>query len=580
MYPRLLLLYLLFLFKTIVFSQAVHTDSHSTEIEHVMTKVDEYGRQPGLRYRIPIVVDSIARQGDEEILEFVKFYSYLIESKWGNNGDEKLAKYKTFQPVITAFNSPAVKALNKFFLGEMYVQANIPATGIDLMLEAVSECEAIGMETIPLAGQILYSLSNYYYWFGNYKKCIEYARIAARLKDRSKSSTALNTWGLAYQKLLLYDSAVIKFKETIEWARKENNLDWISIASGNLGQTYCLMKNYDKGIPLLYFDVCTNEKSDPVNSAISALYISDAFIQMKKADSAKHYLIVAKQIFTAFEPWRSDVFYNTSFAYKYYFGLSKLEQLNEDYYEAFKNADTAHLLQEQYKSRFDLNILASSEKRMQGLEYQKSVELLAAKKKSQQVILLISMLSLGSISIVLISRQKIKSRKERQLSIERETNWRLRQQQSEQDLEAAKQQLGLFMANIAEKTELIEKITMELASVSVKNAGQKEDDLSFAREELYNASLLTNDEWYEFKTRFSKVYAGFFEEIVSELPGISPAEERMLALAKLKIDNRQIGQMLGISPASVRTAKYRLRKKLQQTTSTCLSGLLDVQEVT
>jgi DNA-binding CsgD family transcriptional regulator len=33
-------------------------------------------------------------------------------------------------------------------------------------------------------------------------------------------------------------------------------------------------------------------------------------------------------------------------------------------------------------------------------------------------------------------------------------------------------------------------------------------------------------------------------------------------LLKLNIPNKQIAQMLGISPASVHTARYRLRKKI------------------
>jgi DNA-binding CsgD family transcriptional regulator len=74
--------------------------------------------------------------------------------------------------------------------------------------------------------------------------------------------------------------------------------------------------------------------------------------------------------------------------------------------------------------------------------------------------------------------------------------------------------------------------------------------------------LLTNEDWGEFRRRFERMHPGFFWQLKSQFTDLILAEERLLALSKLRLDTRQMSRMLGIAPNSIRTTKYRLRKKI------------------
>ena len=86
---------------------------------------------------------------------------------------------------------------------------------------------------------------------------------------------------------------------------------------------------------------------------------------------------------------------------------------------------------------------------------------------------------------------------------------------------------------------------------------------SEALNELRLSAILTDKDWEEFRNRFEKVHGGFLQRLRLKLPDLSPAEIRFMALAKLQLNNKEMGSILGISPDSIRTIRYRLRKKLQ-----------------
>ena len=86
--------------------------------------------------------------------------------------------------------------------------------------------------------------------------------------------------------------------------------------------------------------------------------------------------------------------------------------------------------------------------------------------------------------------------------------------------------------------------------------------LAKVEQELIDIPLLTNEDWSEFRRHFERAYPLFFDQLHSQFIDLTPAEERLLALSKLKLDTHQKSRMLGISPSSLRTAKHRLRKRL------------------
>ena len=558
------------------------TSSQSSvkEIENLYQFINENFSPQKDTIRLRAIVDSISQLGNIEKTEFATYYSIYLKSFLKPGLDKVVAYYKSKAYTVAAFKSATVKSTYKFYLGDLLFNQKDYSNGMDLMLESINECKQIGYDNVPLIGSMLYVLSLHYYNFDNFKNSISYAHLAAHYQPPQMSMGTYNTIGMAYQKLQLYDSAVISLKKAIELGNIYNVYVWVSIASGNLGRTYCLQKNYAAGMPMLRRDLVENQKVEPVNSAISALYIADAWNDNHQPDSAMHYIHLARQLFSDRWNWDAEQLGKGIFGNYYYLQLSRYNEETGNYFASLKNKDTAIFYKEKYRSQFDWRLLTSSEKRIEGLEYQKNIAVLATEKRNKQLqnlLLIIAIIALAIITFLIISRQRIKLNQERQLAAQKEANLILQQQQAQQELETAKEQLTEFVNNVQEKNLVIDKIKEELTAITNKNIkAEEKEGLIEAIGQLKNASLLTNDDWYKFQERFDKVYKGFFTNISIEVPGINPAEERVLALSKLKISSRQMGMMLGISPASVRTAKYRLRKKLQENNQPELESLLDV----
>jgi len=509
------------------------------------------------------LADSIAKQGDDELTEYSRYFSMYHQAF--RITDKKLLRERLINigSLVAGYKTPGVKALHKFRVGDFLFSDRQYTAGLNLMLEAKGEMAAIGYEKIPFSGHVLNGLATHYFNFSNYRQCIQYATLAQQYSPNNQGFSSLNTWGLAYQKLEIYDSAIQKFKETITLAKAQNMTVWVSIASGNLGRTLCLQGNFAEGIPLLYTDVLTSQDTESINAAISALYIADAFTQLHRTDSARQYVQLANSIFCKYNPWNGEYFFRSKFCHYYYSVLAGIFKEQGNFSTALAYKDTANRYEKIYNSQYDWQLLTTSEKKIQGMEYQQSLDLVESQKKAEQLqktLLVFVLIGLGIIAALIISRQTIKYKKEKQLAREKENVLLLQQQKAQQELETAKLQLDEFVNKIAEKNSLIEKISLELTNNNSTGTAIS-PEISQHLQNLQDSVILTEDDWLAFKKLFEKVWPGFFINLQDQYGDLTPAEQRLIALNKLAISSKEMANMLGISVDSLRKSRYRLRKK-------------------
>ncbi len=74
--------------------------------------------------------------------------------------------------------------------------------------------------------------------------------------------------------------------------------------------------------------------------------------------------------------------------------------------------------------------------------------------------------------------------------------------------------------------------------------------------------LTSETDWEDFLLYFRRVHKDFFKDLKTRYPRITPNELNLCALLKLNIQNKEIAQLLGISPDSVRKAQHRLAQKM------------------
>ncbi len=80
--------------------------------------------------------------------------------------------------------------------------------------------------------------------------------------------------------------------------------------------------------------------------------------------------------------------------------------------------------------------------------------------------------------------------------------------------------------------------------------------------EFLKTNIKEPNDWASFEKYFEKVHKDFFKNLKSKYPTITINELNMCALLKLNLRNKDIAQIMGISPDSVRKAQHRLSKKL------------------
>jgi DNA-binding CsgD family transcriptional regulator len=72
----------------------------------------------------------------------------------------------------------------------------------------------------------------------------------------------------------------------------------------------------------------------------------------------------------------------------------------------------------------------------------------------------------------------------------------------------------------------------------------------------------TEAKWRQFKLLFEAVHPDFWSHLAQQYPTLSTHESRLVVLLRMNLSTKEIADVLGISPQSANTARYRLRKKL------------------
>jgi len=139
-------------------------------------------------------------------------------------------------------------------------------------------------------------------------------------------------------------------------------------------------------------------------------------------------------------------------------------------------------------------------------------------------------------------------------------------------IEHNKKELKEFTAQLLDKGKIQEALTQELeelkGELGERQTLQKLQDLT-------NLKILTPDDWYTFKHKFSMVYPTFFSELKKKNYDLTKSEERLLTMEKLNLSTKEIANMLAISQDSVTRSRSRLRKKINAPKGTSILEYLE-----
>lgn len=144
---------------------------------------------------------------------------------------------------------------------------------------------------------------------------------------------------------------------------------------------------------------------------------------------------------------------------------------------------------------------------------------------------------------------------------------RLREQQMRNELEFKESQLSAMALQMLQKNELLLELKARLDQESALSK-----DAALNR--IMSKGLNQDKEWADFNAYFEGINKNFYVRLKQAFPDISPNDLKICALIKLNLSIKEMAGILNISADSVKTARYRLRKKLQLSTEDNLTDFI------
>jgi len=442
-----------------------------------------------------------------------------------------------------------------------YHSSKYPQAFEDILKSYALIRNEIGGKNYLYTNRNLYDLGYMYYDFGNFEKSKGYLIEALQYPFASSLDEigCYNTLGITYESLKNYDSAAYYFKKIIQLAKNINHKAWVGIATGNLGATYYHQSKYSEAIPMLEVDYKASMESKEWNSVGYTLCMW-ADINIKN----HNYAVAAKQLeeVSKLEPFNSNMRLRLSYFLKksaLYSGLKQHEA-------AYQTLDSARILQIAVSKRNDGITFSQAEQKIAVEQHLAQMSVMKAEESKRLVVrnfIIVIALLLLIICGQLIYRQHLK------------------QKRNKEELEEASNKLNKYLESIREKNLLIEDFraeidvlhTMsELNSNSLTVTKEKEE----IADKLKKYTILTDDHWNEFRHLFTKVHTDFFAQVKQKYPSLTQSEVRLLALTKLNLSRKEMAEMLGISPDSVKKTRQRIRKKVELPESMDIEDMIAV----
>lgn len=185
-----------------------------------------------------------------------------------------------------------------------------------------------------------------------------------------------------------------------------------------------------------------------------------------------------------------------------------------------------------------------------------------------------TLLSLAAISIGIIlflrrinKRDKLLLQTKEALVYAIEEQKKLKEQQMQNELEFKESQLSALTLQMLQKNELMQELKERLEedkNISKDNAVSK----------IISKSQNQDKDWTDFNSHFESLNKNFYSRLKQAYPDINPNDLKICALIKLNLSIKEMAGILNISPDSVKTARYRLRKKLQLNTEDNLTDFI------
>jgi tetratricopeptide (TPR) repeat protein len=388
------------------------------------------------------------------------------------------------------------------------------------------------------------------------------------INNDSLKAKVYNNLGILYDNREKFDTAQLFFKNAAAANLQKKNFLGLAINYLNLGYSYILSGDHKKGLAYLNksHEIALSNDYQRIMPYIYNNY-SEYYLDKRNyseaAINAEKGLSVARDHHN-----RLQERYALQLLKEAYFNDKNLLKAYECAEELISVNDSIN----QYKKLKEIDLLEmryAFEQERDQQQYQR--ELLKAKIRQKE--LSVTLIALGGgLAIVLLvflyvlqhSRMKRKNLEQKATLLEKE--------KLQQQLEFKNKELTTNVMYLVKKNEFITDISKKLKNTDLVDDDQKNNTIDRIIAEMDRS--ISEDNWADFEMRFQEVHIDFYNKLSKQFSDLTPNDLRLCAFLRLNMTSKEIAGITYQSVDSLKTARYRLRKKLGLSREDNLIGFL------
>ena len=473
--------------------------------------------------------------------------------------------YKKGLPIANQLNDASLKASILNVLGVAYYHLSQYGIALENFLQALKLAEELNQPR-HLAN-IYTNIGLVYHDQNDLDRALDYYEKALVKGEQANDIRMLgrvsNNIGIILNTKKLYDGAIIYYEQSLKHKEKVNDELGVSATQQNLAVVYKNLGNLEKANELLEEARKTKES---LGDMIGLIQVYDTkigiLIRQKRFKEADELMSASMGILE--EMGAKEPYINLYNRYKEFHFAKGQYQMAEEF-QAKKDSVKEELINETRS-----NQLATLQSLYELDKKETEIKLLQNDRDRQALQQKVTLILIAGGLLVLIilggwyyQRQK-QQRKffmaQQKLNEAEIQNALLRESELKRELEFKNRELTAYTINFVQKGQMIEDLRDNIAQImsSETELASKLSPLKKVVESNYQI----DKEWDDFKLRFEEVHTGFFEQLKSTYPELSNSDLRLCALLRLNMNMKESSKILGISVDSVKTSRYRLRKKL------------------
>ncbi len=386
------------------------------------------------------------------------------------------------------------------------------------------------------------------------EKALEYFKASLRhfkkVGDSLLISQSQMNLGNALMMNKQYDSALYYFNKELKYRSNKGDTYGTTMTYHNIGTVYIEKEAYNEALP--HFLSAKNFlKKDTPEELKSHVYSGLGIGYLKTGNRPKGLIYLDSALFLAEKHNLKDHTLTILNYYKeFYSGIEQFESAYAYQKQAFELHEKIRgekVLQETERLKVQFQT-AEKERKLAQLEQQQ------AEERGIRNVILVSAVSVIIIIGLLLLSIHLKRKKDQQIAA-------LKFKKLNDEIILKNKEISSYTLSFLQKNQLMEELKEKVNEIKKQSSTEISKELSRVNKIVDN-TFRSDEEWKTFQLTFDQMHDGFFSELKKEFPDISNAELKLCALLRLNMNLKESAKVLGIASDSVKTARYRLRKKL------------------